>query len=62
MVGMLTRCDIGPLNKWLAVDLQLKKMYDENEVEFLDVNFYKDRGMYLWKDLLHLNDAGSDLV
>ena len=64
MVGMLTRCDIGPFfeSKRLAVNLQLKKMCAENEVEFLDVDFYKDREMYLWKDLLHLNDAGADLV
>lgn len=64
MVGMLTRCDIGPFfeSKRLAVNLQLKKMCAENNVEFLDVDFYKDREMYLWKDLLHLNDAGADLV
>ena len=34
-------------------------MCAENEVEFLD---YKDREMYLWKDLLHFNDAGADSV
>ena len=63
MVGMQTRCDIDPFfkSKRLAVNLQLKKMCAENE-EFLDVDFYKDREMYLWKDLLHLNDAGADLV
>ena len=39
MVEMLTRCDIGPFleNKRLAVNLRLKKMCFENEVEFLDV-------------------------
>ena len=62
IVGILTRKDLGYFFecKRIAINLQLRKICEEYEAEFLEFDFYKDRDKILWKDGLQLNNVGAD--